>query len=202
MRITGIQLRRIIKEEVARMMYEEDSGGLSAARDIELAPYREKLPGGETVEPSMTGLYSQAGDRATRDIVTIMSSIKSTSPSGSTSTGAMQRNLNDVVLNRGNGQNLRTALADVLSKNLNAQGKFIAVIYALATGVAPPNTSDSLNATTNMNALMKMVGSFGYPLGIEFSKSMNTLDKIGMQSGSFMDDLYQVVRSTPPANLR
>jgi len=184
------------------MMYEEDSGGLSAARDIELAPYREKLPGGETVEPSMTGLYSQAGDRATRDIVTIMSSIKSTSPSGSTSTGAMQRNLNDVILNRGNGQNLRTALADVLNKNLNAQGKFIAVIYALATGVAPPNTSDSLNATTNMNALMKMVGSFGYPLGIEFSKSMNTLGKIGMQSGSFMEDLKQIVRDRLPSNLR
>ena len=201
MRITGIQLRRIIKEEVARMMYEEEGGGLAAARDIEMAPGRVKLSGGETVEPSYTGLYSQAGERAVRDIVKIMTSIKDTSPSGSRSIGAMQRNLNDVILNRANGQNLRSVLAAVLNKQLNDQSKFISVIYALATGVAPPDVSENLNATTNMNAHMKMVGFFGYPLGIEFSKSMNTLGKIG-QSGVFMDDLKQIVTSSPPSNLR
>lgn len=203
MRITGRQLRRIIQEEVARMVNEEGTGGLAAAADIEAAPYKMDIPGtDQTIQGSVFGTYSQAGDRLVRDAVTVMNGIRSTAPGGDAATGAFQSNLNDVILNRARGQNLRATIKNVLGRDLDTSSKFVSVVYALAKGATPPDVSNSSNSTTAMNALMKMVSGLGYPVGVEFNKSFEALEKISRRSGRFMEDLNQVVSTTPPSNLR
>lgn len=204
MRITGRQLRRIIQEEVARMINEEGTGGLVAAQAAELEPYSVELPGGQKSVPIMRGLYSQAGDRLVRTAGDLVDHISKVAPGGSAATGSLQSNMNDVVLNRPNGRNMRSYLTSVLSAGYSSKIALLCVAYILATGKnhLPLDQSgrSSFDYATNVAGMMTTLGFKGDP-AVQMGSNLDKLDSF-VGDATMMEDLARVLKGSIPANLR